>query len=113
MKTKEEIAQYVINNRFAISQNEKVSDFEMYHDIVYSIKELTPQWIKVTDRLPEESNSVLCYNGNHIRIGFLDKYFNMLDGKWTMMPRIWKDSIRDNILEWDVTHWMPLPEKPN
>ena len=70
-------------------------------------------WISVKDRLPEESNSVLCYNGNYILIGFLDKDFNMLDGKWVMKPRIWKDSVKGHRLEWDVTHWMYLPPTPN
>jgi len=38
MKTPEQIAQWVINHRYAKSEKEKVSDSEMYHKIVKSIK---------------------------------------------------------------------------
>jgi len=34
MKTAEEIAQWVINNRYPKSENNKVSDFEMYNELV-------------------------------------------------------------------------------
>jgi hypothetical protein len=43
MKTPEEIAQWVINNRYPKSENEKVSDLEMYHQLVTNIKKLSPQ----------------------------------------------------------------------
>ena len=99
MKTKEEIAQYVINNRFAISQNEKVSDFEMYHDIVYSIKELTLQWVKVTDRLPEIGQMILVYVPS-IDMICRDQY------------RHFEGINKNSFVYRGVTHWMPLPEPP-
>ena len=37
MKTAKEIAQWVIDNRYSKSENEKVSDVEMYHELVESI----------------------------------------------------------------------------
>lgn len=40
MKTAKEIAQWVIDNRYPKSENEKVSDVEMYHELVESIKKL-------------------------------------------------------------------------
>jgi hypothetical protein len=40
MKTKEEIAQWVINNRYTKGENDKVSDAEMYHELVESIDKL-------------------------------------------------------------------------
>ena len=40
MKTAKEIAQWVIDNRYPKSENEKVSDVEMYHDLVESIEKL-------------------------------------------------------------------------
>lgn len=40
MKTAKEIAQYVIDNRYPKSENEKVSDVEMYHELVESIEKL-------------------------------------------------------------------------
>jgi len=40
MKTKEEIAQWVINNRYPKSEKDKVPDVEMYHKLVESIEAL-------------------------------------------------------------------------
>ena len=40
MKTAKEIAQWVIDNRYPKSENEKVSDIEMYHELVDSIEKL-------------------------------------------------------------------------
>jgi hypothetical protein len=40
METAEEIAQWVIDNRYPKSDKEKLSDFEMYHIIVEKIKNI-------------------------------------------------------------------------
>lgn len=40
MKTAKEIAQWVIDNRYPKSENEKISDVEMYHELVDSIEKL-------------------------------------------------------------------------
>lgn len=40
MKTAKEIAQWVIDNRYPKSENNKVSDAEMYHELVESIEKL-------------------------------------------------------------------------
>jgi hypothetical protein len=40
MKSKEEIAQWIIDNRYPKSENEKTSDFEMYHFIIDEIEKL-------------------------------------------------------------------------
>jgi hypothetical protein len=40
MKSIEEIAQWVIDNRYPKSEKEKVSDFEMYNIIVETIKQI-------------------------------------------------------------------------
>lgn len=40
MKTPEEIAQWVINNRYPQNEKQKVSDAEMYHTLVESIANL-------------------------------------------------------------------------
>jgi hypothetical protein len=43
MKSPKEIAQWVIDNRYPKSENDKVSDFEMYHEIVKAIENLLPE----------------------------------------------------------------------
>lgn len=40
MKKAKEIAQWVIDNRYPKNENEKVSDVEMYHELVESIEKL-------------------------------------------------------------------------
>jgi hypothetical protein len=50
MKTAEQIAQWVIDNRYPKSENNKVSDREMYHELVESIAKLCA--------IPRVSNSV-------------------------------------------------------
>jgi len=40
MKTAEQLAQWVIDNRYPKSENNKVSDSEMYHELVESIAKL-------------------------------------------------------------------------
>ena len=40
MKTAEQIAQWVIDNRYPKSEDNKVSDFEMYNQLVEDIRDL-------------------------------------------------------------------------
>ena len=40
METAKNIAQWVIDNRFPKSENEKVTDVEMYHELVVRIEKL-------------------------------------------------------------------------
>ena len=61
----------------------------------------TPQWIRATDRLPEEhkfrmSRDVLTIAGSKINVKSYDYGLN----RWNGSPHI------------TITHWMPLPEKP-
>ncbi len=55
-----------------------------------------PRWINVDDRLPDDDDSCLVWNGNHI---FVAIYWG--DGEWMF------DSYAC-----EITHWMPLPEPP-
>ena len=55
--TREEIAQWVIDNRFPKSEDNKVSDLEMYHKLVDEINRLKaeqvdPKYKWVCSRLP-------------------------------------------------------------
>lgn len=43
MKTIEEIAQWVIDNRYPKSENDKVSDFEMYHTLIEAMNQVLRQ----------------------------------------------------------------------
>ena len=57
-----------------------------------------PRWIPVTERLPEESKGVLVAFNDDDGLTFvnIDTFF---DGEW------WSS-------EYEVTHWMPLPDAP-
>jgi len=52
MKSSKEIAQWVIDNRYSKSEHEKVSDLEMYHEIVDSIEKLS--------NAPKVKNCITC-----------------------------------------------------
>lgn len=56
-----------------------------------------PRWIPVTERLPDDDDSYLVWNGNNI---FVAIYWG--DGEWMF----------DSYTTHEVTHWMPLPELP-
>jgi hypothetical protein len=43
MKTIQEIAQWVIDNRYPKSENDKVSDAEMYHTLIEAMKQVLRQ----------------------------------------------------------------------
>lgn len=59
------------------------------------------RWISVKDKLPDHCVTVLSYNGCAISTDFYDKVF-----------QCWNSEILyQDILH--VTHWMPLPERPN
>lgn len=55
------------------------------------------EWISVKDRLPRNSNTVLCVTKNGRP--FVSKY-NYAWSRWAVSGSV------------KVTHWMPLPEPP-
>lgn len=59
------------------------------------------RWVAVKDQLPEHCVTVLSYNGCAISTDFYDEAF-----------QCWNSEIAYNHII-HVTHWMPLPEKPN
>jgi len=93
IKTAEEIAQYVIDNRFSKSENDKVTDSELYHFLVDSIDQFKPKWISVEDETP-------IIRGNYL----------VTNGKTTMICGILNNRTFYGIN--GDTHWMPLPTPP-
>jgi hypothetical protein len=67
MKTAKEIAQWVIDNRYPESENKKVSDVEMYHELVESIEKLS--------NIPPVSGSVCvsCVENGYAHLKFVPK----------------------------------------
>ena len=73
------------------------------------------EWIDIKDKLPEDDSKVLVYEskfgkGEYSAISFGYYY----GGKWH-----WENS-QSGVVEyypnadyWDITHWMPLPDKPS
>jgi hypothetical protein len=75
-------------------------------DAIAAACELVPRWIPVSERLPEEEQEVLVWNGGgqclkpwqgHV----LCEYRN---GEW-------RESQESDLYP-GITHWMPLPEPP-
>ena len=80
------------------------------------LKARVPQWISVTERLPDETGRYLAvkkriapdeFGGNRTDIVILRFFVD--DG--FRMPTHIPDWINEEINE-EVTHWMPLPQPP-
>lgn len=76
------------------------------------------EWIKCSDRMPEEKERVLCYmeEEHFFFVGFFIKSQLPNDTEvtehWEMDTEYLNcDTWRDDVF-CDVTHWMPLPEIP-
>lgn len=63
-------------------------------------------WIKVTDRLPEKDERVLCFEFGII---ITAKYIKR---KSNSKALVFMDEQDEQPLELFPTHWMPLPEPP-
>lgn len=62
-------------------------------------------WISVKDRLPDENDDVLIYDGNGVSAATFDPPSKFHKGRW------WLDGETCIDMEY-VTHWMPLPPAP-
>ena len=76
---------------------------------INALRENVPEWIPVSERLPEPEKMVLLtVSGKFKNISFVDAYelgeFDTDEGWILEMWPEWKDP--------KVTHWMPLPELP-
>lgn len=76
-------------------------------------EEITPQWISVKDRLPDEEENMihdfLLTDGEEYAVGFLRRDAN---NHWDNASFGWVENRRDGSGIGTVTHWMPLPELP-
>ena len=87
------------------------------HSEMEELEEQVPRWIPVSERLPEEYQTVLVATDAGVSAGeirFPDSECGMEEPWWM----VFKDK-RDRSIAWagfvslnDVTHWMPLPEPP-
>ena len=62
------------------------------------------EWISVKDRLPRTNVGVLVYTP---RLKNIFGAFYKVDGKWEIFSYRGGEILND-----EVTHWMPLPEQP-
>ena len=104
MKNKEEIKQILlkfesdIDNGIGIP-NKCIANID-YADLIKDLeKQLTLQWVKVTDRLPEIGQMILVYVPS-IDMICRDQY------------RHFEGINKNSFVYKGVTHWMPLPEPP-
>lgn len=71
------------------------------------VKDLTMEWIKCSDRLPNEDELVLVYGED----GVFRAYYNDINfPSWQCSPI---GSYAGDGCVFGITHWMPLPEIPN
>ncbi len=64
------------------------------------------EWIKCSDRMPEEHQSVLGFIQNRPQVMILRFSADAEDDYW------FSDEYDDVFPKSDITHWMPLPLSP-
>lgn len=84
-------------------------NIEVFGQANAALREKVPEWIPVTERLPEPGKMVLLIVSGKVKnITLIDAYelgeFDTDEGWILEMWPEWKDP--------KVTHWMPLPELP-
>ena len=67
------------------------------------------EWIDIKDNLPAPHTYVLCYVKS--KIGYSYNSYNNIKIKWVTKNLI-NGKINDKSWFKEVTHWMPLPKKP-
>lgn len=89
-------------------QADKATLNDTVTNLLEQIKDIgKPRWIPVTERLPQEWWPVLGL------IQFCDKEEPPAQQVlWYLGNGHWRETWKGNMVESDVTHWMPLPEPP-
>ena len=89
------------------SEHDKGFDdgLEYVLDLIEKAPTLTPpnEWVSVKNKKPELGERVLATDGAFVGEGYMDCY-----GVWCR-----PNGMRWNMLESEVTHWMPLPAPPD
>lgn len=84
----------------------RVKDLTLMSDATDAIEKLSkPRWIPVTERLPEDRQSVLVHRDDGGI--FIFEYFTT-----SPTDECWIDDHLNVYSAYCVTHWMPLPELP-
>lgn len=82
---------------------------EIMGDANAKLRDQGPEWIPVTDRLPEKEGEVLAYYGFNRGDGDLGMMFMRVLDYYATDP---KPHFQHESMGVTVTHWQPLPEPP-
>lgn len=75
-------------------ENEVLADHLLAHGVTFQ------RWIPVSERLPEDCETVLVYAVGYMELGWYDTD----NGEWRSDEYTWDAD--------EVTHWLPLPQTP-
>ena len=92
----EQLQQELIDER---CRHDRLQDLYVAQGEELSKLKAQQRWIPVTERLPEDDDDVLIMSSGSINMGY-----------YSVCNEYWADYI--NGYYDDVTHWMPLPERP-
>ena len=97
-------AQKIANKIVAASPLEKLIYQQLAYDgAKWAISQMQPEWIPVSERLPEIDNPVLVVDqwGYMNVCAYNEKWYPKIDGQ------------HPNFMSESITHWMVLPATPN
>ena len=71
-------------------------------------------WVKLKDKRPEVNTPVLIYADMEIGVAELQENGQWMEAQnWTLVSGDWNHYTNDReIEEYQITHWIPLPDKP-
>lgn len=90
----------------------------LHNDILALLKEQEIRWIPVTEKLPELNQRVLVYAVGKID-GFIGEHVTEICSRFVqrILPsspgyETWSSPYQYFHTDYEITHWMPLPEPP-
>ena len=95
------------NNNGTTAFFNKASFADLLRTSAVNVDKYVPQWIAVKDRLPECGVNVLVTFVNRILGEAFVGVMVLFDDGWCWYQT--DDAINKNL---EITHWMPLPERP-
>lgn len=96
----EEAAIHHVESRISYGDKDTLRGWAFEAGAEWAISQMQPEWVAITDQLPNCGESILCYSPKG---GVNIHYFSLMYADCDLSE--WQDRTT-------ITHWMPLPQPP-